>query len=45
VGISTPVLLQRQDDGSWQWAGGLPDPANTATFRQDTTYRITVRTK
>ena len=45
VGISTPVLLQRQDDGSWQWAGSLPDRINNATLRQQTSYRITVRTK
>jgi hypothetical protein len=45
VGISPPVLLQRQDDGSWQWAGSLPDPINNATLRQETSYRITVRMK
>jgi hypothetical protein len=45
VGISTPVLLQRQDDGSWQWTGNLPDPIDNATRRQATSYRITVRTK
>jgi hypothetical protein len=31
AGISTPVLLQRQDDGRWRWAGNLPDPIDNAT--------------
>lgn len=43
VAVPATAALQRQDDGSWQWSGSVPNPVNNDSFRQHTRYRINVR--